>query len=116
MDTEKKLLVQFEIVRYWTENELSNQMTYIDENEFFRRVKHPELEDARCLYRMILKLIEEHNSKIKAKRTLLSNLKYSNKWMESRVFSGFRIPLKKIDELIKENPEKNSYEIYRMLL
>jgi len=106
---------QFEVARYWADDELSNQRVYIAGDNFLEKTNHRDLLDARCLYRMILKEIEEHNSKVKTKQTLRQNLRYSSKWQSSKVFSGMSIPIKQIDKLINDNPDKNSYELYRML-
>ena len=65
---------------------------------------------------MIFKEVDSYNTKIKAKVTLLENLKYKRNWEESCCFNGLKIPWKKIDELIAENPTKEVYEIYKLLM
>lgn len=92
----------------------SKQIHYYSE-ELLRSVKGPELEDARCLLRMAFKEIAEHNSKQRTKITLLENLRYTTKYMQSTLFSGVNIPLRRIEKLIDDNPDKASYEIARML-
>ena len=116
MNTEEKNQRQFKAVKYWADNNLSNQKCYLDQEEFFRRCIHPDLSDARCLYRMILKEVEAHNSKIETRRTLLNNMRYKSAYLSSSVFKGMDIPLKKLDSLITDNPDKNPYECYRLLM
>lgn len=116
MTNEEKQDRIFHAVRYWADTALANQMCYLDEAEFFRRCKHPDLEDARCLYRMILKEVEAHNAKLKAKRSLLNKMRYTHKYLASSLFAGLNIPLKQIEKIISEHPDKNTYEIYRELI
>jgi hypothetical protein len=116
MSNEEKEHRIFQAVKYWADNNLSAQMCYLDESEFFRRCSHPELSDARCLYRMILKEVEAHNAKIRARRTLLENMLYKPKYLASSVLKGMRPPVKQLEILIIKNPDKNAYECYRLLM
>ena len=116
MNTEEKEQRIFQAVKCWTDNTLSNQKCHLDQEEFFRRCDHPDLADARGLYRMILKEVESHNSKIQAKRTLLHNLRYKPKYLSSSIFSGMKIPLKDLEKLIVENEDKSPYECFRLLV
>lgn len=116
MEREEKEYRVFQAVKYWTDLQLSNQKCYLDENEFFKRCNHPDLSDARCLYRMILKEVESHNSKIQSKRNLLDNLKYKPKYLSSSIFSGLKVPIKELEKLVSENTDKTPYECYRLLV
>lgn len=62
---------------------------------------------------MIVKEVEAHNAALKTKETLLRNLRYSRKWLSSKLFHGLNIPYRKIDEYIAASPEADYYEIYR---
>ena len=107
---------KFQIIKYWVDNELSNRKCFIDEEYFFRSCKNPELSDARVLFRLIKKEVEELNSKIESRRTLLKNMRYKSKYLGSNVFNGLKIPEMKIENLMKENLDKNSYEVYRLIV
>ncbi len=66
---------------------------------------------------LLLKEVDNYNAKIQKKQTLLTNLRWKGvKTFRSKVFSGLSLPLRTIDKLIKENPEKDWYEIYKLLL
>lgn len=106
----------FQAVKSWTKKELSNQKCYLDEEEFFKRCSHPDLSDARCLYRVILKEVESHNSRIQTKLTLLENLKHKPKYLSSGVFKGLTVPINELKKLIVDNPGASPYECYRLLV
>jgi hypothetical protein len=53
MTTEETKERIFYIIKYWCDHELGNQKCYLDVDEFYRRCKHPDLSDARVLYKMI---------------------------------------------------------------
>ena len=116
MDAQEKQHKIFQAVKYWADNALSNQKAYLYEEDFYRRCSHPDLSDARCLYRMIVKEVEAHNSKIQAKRTLLDNMRYKPKYLGSSIFSGLKVPVKEIEKFISENPDKSSYDCYREIV
>lgn len=107
---------KFQIIKYWVDNELSNKKCFIDEAYFFRACKNPELSNSKVLFGYIKKDVEELNSKIESRRTLLKNMRYKSKYLSSNVFNGLKIPEMKIENLMKENPTKNSYEIYRLIV
>lgn len=121
MTQEQKSQKLFVVAKYWATDELENQKTHIGGEYLMERIQHDDLSDARCLLRMILKLIEEHNTRLNIKITLLKNLSYPRdwqspvKWQSSKVFSGMMLPFKQIEKLISDNPDKDYYEIYRML-
>lgn len=114
MEKEEKERRVFQAVKCWTDSALSNQKCYLDEVEFYRRINHPDLSDARCLYRMIIKEVESHNSKIQSKRTLLDNMRYKVRYLSSSIFSGLKVPVKELEKLIVDNPDKSPYECYRI--
>ena len=105
---------QFEVVTYWADQFLLSKMFFYDLKNLLSRLEDPELSDARCLTRMIQKEVDEFNSKIRTKRKLLSKLRYKTR-MTSNLFTGMPIPAKQIERLIEENPDKDSYEIFRLL-
>ena len=107
---------KFQIIKYWVDNELSNRKCFIDEDYFFRCCKSPELSVSRVLFSLIKEDFEKLNSKIESRRTLLKNMRYKSKYLASNVFNGLKIPEMKIENLMKENSDKNSYEIYRLLV
>ena len=115
MDAHEKQYRIFQVVKYWADNALAGQKCYLDDEAFFRRCNHPDLSDARCLYRMIIKEVEAHNAKIQSKRTLLNNMKYKPKYLASNVFSGLKVPISEIERYIVANPEKSSYDCYRFV-
>lgn len=116
MDKEEKDYRVFQAIKYWTDLQLLDQKCYLDESYFYEKCKHPDLSDARCLFRMILKEVENHNSKIQSKRTLLTNLKYKPKYLSSSIFAGLKVPVKEIEKLIDANPDKSPYECYRLFV
>jgi hypothetical protein len=116
MNIEEKHKKQFEVVLFWVSNNLSEQRVFLDKEEFFRAIRHPALSDAQCLFRLIIKEVEHHNSKLQTKKALLNNLKYSSRYLSSKVFSGLNIPTRQIDELITKFPDKRAYDIYRMVM
>jgi len=121
MTPEQKSQKLFVVAKYWATEELEKQKTSIGGEYSLERMQHNDLSDARCLLRMILKIIEEHNIRLNTKITLLRNLQYPRdwqspvKWQSSKVFSGMKLPIKQIEKLINDNPDKDYYEIYRML-
>lgn len=54
MEKNEKDYRVFQAIKYWTDLQLSNQKCYLDESYFYEKCKHPDLSDARCLFRMIL--------------------------------------------------------------
>ena len=118
MNTEQKKEFIFHVVKYWASSQIQNKRSWVNPERYDtlqNELKHEELSDARCLLRMIFKEVDSYNTKIKAKVTLLENLKYKRNWEESSCFNGLKIPWKKIDELITNNPGKEVYEIFRLL-
>lgn len=119
MTTEEKQRKQFQIVKYWAAEQLGQRKAYVTEDHFRRlldELKDHELSDARCLFRMIVNQVEEHNSKISTKMTLLRNLKFTRTWNSSKIFSGMIIPTASINRLIEKYPTQEDYQIFRMLM
>ncbi len=117
--TEERQRKQFQIVKYWAGEQLSKRKAYVSEDHFRRlldELKDQELSDARCLFRMIVKEVDQHNTKITTKITLLQNLKFARNWSSSKVFSGMNIPNRVIDNLIEKSPDKEEYQIFRALM
>ena len=116
MDAHEKQYRIFQAVKYWADNALAGQKCYLDDEYFFQRCHHPDLSDARCLYRMIIKEVDTHNAKIQARRTLLDNMRYKPKYLSSSVFAGLKVPIAEMEKYISENPERSSYDCYRHVL
>lgn len=119
MTTEEKQRKQFQIVKYWAGEQLGQRKAYVTDDQFRRlldELKDHELSDARCLFRMIVNQVEEHNSKISTKMTLLRNLKFTRNWNSSKIFSGMIIPTASINRLIEKYPTQEDYQIFRMLM
>lgn len=115
MTTEQKDEIRFRVSRCLAKDELNNRRAFFDADYSVKGIMGPGLEDARCLLRMITKDVESHNSAIRTKITLIDNLRYSSKWLSSKLFSGLNIPYRKIDELIAANPNDDYYEIYKKI-
>lgn len=117
MTTEQKDEIRFRVAKCLATDELNNRRAYFDADYNMERLlKGPDLEDARCLLRMIVKEVEAHNEALKTKETLLRNLRYSRTWLSSKLFSGMNIPYRKIDEYIAANPEADYYAIYLKMI
>ena len=119
MNVEERKRKQFHIVKYWAGEQLSKRKAYVSEDQFRRfldELKDQELSDARCLFRMIVKEVDQHNAKIATKITLLHNLKFARNWSSSKVFAGMNIPNQMIDKLIEKHPDKDDYQIFRALM
>lgn len=116
MTTEEKDEIRFRVAKCIAKDELSKRSAYFDTEYNLRGLKGPALEDARCLLRMIVKEVEAHNAALSTKITLLNNLRYSRKWLSSKLFSGLNIPYRKIDELIAANPGDDYYAIYTKII
>jgi len=93
--------IRFRVARCIAKDELNSRRSFFNAEESMDRLKGADLEDARCLLRMIVREVEAHNTAIRTKITLFDNLRYSSKWLSSKLFSGLNIPYRKIDELIK---------------
>ena len=77
MTTEQKDEIRFLIAKCFASDELSRRRAFFDEDYSMERLKGQDLEDARCLLRMIVKEVEAHNAALRSKQTLLRNLRYS---------------------------------------
>jgi hypothetical protein len=108
---------RFDVVQSWANHKLSEQKSIIwDEKRLWEQLNRKELSDAQVLFKLLLKEVNTHNGKIQKKQTLLNNLRYKGfDTFRSKVFSGLSLPLRTIDKLIKENPDKDYYEIYKLL-
>ena len=109
---------RFDVAKSWANRKLSEQKAIIwDEKRLWQQLNRTGLDDAQVLFRMMLKEVSNHNAKIQKKQTLLDNLRYKGiSTFKSKVFSGLSVPLRTIDKLIKENPDKDSYEIFKLLI
>lgn len=116
MTREQKEDLTFRVVISFSRRHFENRKVYYHTEEILRKLEYPGLEDAHCLLRMAIKEIEAHNSKMSAKISLLEKMRYTPKYLQSNLFSDVSIPLKKIDKLIEENPDKDYYQIFQMLL
>lgn len=116
MTAEQKDEIRFRVAKCLAAAELSNRRAFFDMNYSMERLKGPDLEDARCLLRMIVKEVEAHNAALRTKETLLRNLRYSKTSLSSKLFSGLNIPYRKIDEFIAANPDEDYYEIYKKMI
>lgn len=116
MTREQKQENTFWVVKWFAKHYYSEKKVHYYKEELLRNTSGTGLEDANCLIRMAFKEIDEHNSKLNTKISLLENLKYSPKYLQSSLFSGISIPFRKIETLIDENPDKQTYEIFRMLI
>ena len=105
---------QFSVAKYWADNYLDNKICYFDPEHLLSELKEPELSDARCLVRMVKKEVDAYNSKIKAKRKLIANLKYKTN-RTSNLFAGIPIPKERIKKTVEENPDKTAFEIFYLL-
>ena len=118
MDTEQIIIKKFKVSKLWAMEELNKRKSYADAgrySSFLDELKDKDLADARCLLRLILKEVDQHNSNIKTKMTLLDKMRYKHNWEDSKVFTGMSIPLKKIDGLIGNNPGLECDEILKLL-
>jgi len=108
---------RFYIIRAFAKEYCSEKKVFhlYAKEDLLKRVAAPGLEDAKCLLRMAFKEIDEYNANLSRKCTLIEKLKYNNKYLQSNLLAGISIPLRKIDQLIAENPDKEYYELYRML-
>ena len=119
MTTEERQRKHFQVVKYWAGEQLGKRKAYVSEDHFrrlFDELKDQELLDARCLFRMIVKEVDQHNTRIATKTTLLRNLKFARNWNESKVFAGISIPNQLIDKLIEKHPDKDDYQLFRALM
>lgn len=116
MTKEQKEDLTFRVVISFTTRHYSERKVHYYKDELLRNTGGSGLEDANCLLRIAFKEIDEHNSKMNAKISLLEKMKYTPKYLQSNLFSGISIPFKKIDKLIEENPDKDYYAIYRILV
>jgi hypothetical protein len=118
MNTEQKDNFRFRVVKYWASEEIGKRRSWVDPERYRNlqnELKDKDLADARCLLKMIFKEVDAHNAKIKTKITLLDKMDYKRNWLSSTCFSGLSIPLRKIDDLITNNPGKEVYEIVKLL-
>lgn len=113
--TDTKDEVRFWVAKYLVKDKLNNRRGYFDYQSALDRLRDPDLDDARCLVRMIKKEVDAHNAAINTKLTLVDNLRYTSKWRDSKFFSGKDIPWKQIDKLIEEHPDWDYFKIYTEL-
>jgi hypothetical protein len=120
MDSQQKDILRFRIAKAWVNEQIGKRRSYADAERyktFNEELRDKDFSDARVLLKMIFKEVDSHNSKIKSKLTLLENMNYKRDWLKSKVFNEVSsIPIKQIDKLIEDNPDKDYYEIYRILI
>ena len=119
MNTEQIEILKFRVVKNWAKEMLHKKTSYADAGRyttFQDELNKKGLEDAQVLLRMIFREVESYNAKIKTKISLIDRMNYTRKWEESACFKGLSIPHKEIDNLIKANPEKEYFDIVRMLM
>ncbi len=111
-------VIRFSVIKSWANHKLYEQKAIIlDEKRFSDQLNKKGLYDAQVLFKLLVKEVNNHNAKINKKQTLLENLRWKGiDTFRSKVFSGLSLPLRTIDKLIKENPDKDSYDIYKLLV
>lgn len=112
----EKEYAKFHIVKSYVNRKLSEKRAHICERDLRKSIHNVGL-NAKVLADLLVKEINEHNSKIDATRTRLDKLKYTNhKVYQSKLIVGHNVPYRKIDQLITENPDSDWYDLYRMLV
>lgn len=111
-------ITRFNVAKSWANDKLSAQKAIIwDQKRLLDQLNKNGLEDARVLFKLMIKEVNEYNGKLNKKQTLLDNLRYKGiDTFRSKVFSGLSVPLRTIDKLIKENPDLDSYDIFKLLI
>lgn len=116
MNTEEKEMRVQAVAEWLVEAKIEKQRCFLNRNDFYSRVDHPDLANVRMLYQLIEKLVEEHNAKIKAKITLLKKTRYNRNWRSSSLYSCISSrEFSRIEKIVIENPEKSIAECYKML-
>ncbi len=106
---------KFYIVKSWVDSKLSHQQQHIPKRDIQRSVENVGTR-AKILSELLIEEIERHNSSIQAKRTRLENLKYKDhRTYQSKLIIGHNVPFRTIDKLIKENPDLEEYDIWKIL-
>ena len=116
MTTEQKQEMTVNVIIAYAKHIYYERKVNSNLDETLRRVTQPGLEDAQCLIRLAVKEMNAHNAKMDTKISLLEKLRRSDKYLQSNLFAGISIPVRKIEKLIDEFPDKGYYEIYRMLI
>ena len=113
MESSKEDITVMEVAKILAKGKLEGQKGRLPKAEdFYAGINHRDLADARTLFRLIEKLVDEHNTKIRAKITLIEKVRYSASWVKSSLFSDVSgKELRVISKLVSENPEKNEAEI-----
>lgn len=106
---------KFHIIKSYIDNKLSKQRAYLSKQDLYRGIADVGLK-AKVLADLIIREVDEHNSTLEAKRTRLQNLKYkSHKTYQSKLIVGHNVPFRTIDQLIKDNPKMDWYDVYKLL-
>ena len=109
-------LKKFLIVKSFVKDKISKKRSYLCKIDLDHAVKNLDT-TGKVLAELLEKHIKEHNSKINATYTRIDNLKYKNhKTYQSSLIKGHDVPFSLIDKLLKENPEKDWYDIYLQLI
>ncbi|MFT7283312.1 hypothetical protein [Nonlabens sp.] len=107
---------KFQIVKAYCKNYIGKKTAHLWERDLDKAVEHLG-QTGMVLANLLKKEIKEHNSKIYATGTRIDNLKYKNhKSYQSSLIKGNNIPYKKIDALLKDNPDKDWYDLYIQLI
>lgn len=107
--------LQFGVVKSLVDQEMANQKVHIYTKDIDRMVSNAGIR-AKVLSDLLVKELKEHNSAIESKRTKLRNLRYKDHTTyRSKLIVGHNVPFNKIKQLIKDHPEADSYDIYKML-
>jgi hypothetical protein len=105
----------FEVVKSIANNRLAKQKCKIDEMYMYRQLEHPDLSDARVLFRMVAREVTAHNARLQTNRTIIGNMKYKSYYQKSTILSGLNIPYEAIRKYLEDNPTKSSYDCYRFI-
>lgn len=105
----------FQLYKDLANSEVNKAWLSIDRSFEKKLESMPELHDAKVLYRLFLREIDEHNAKIQAKMKAISNLKYQGgKSYKSKLFNGVfhSLSIAQIRQVVENNPDKTNYEMY----
>lgn len=106
---------KFYIVKNYIDSQLSKKSAYLSKVDINRGIDKVGLQ-AKVLAELLLREVAEHNASIHATRTRLKNLKYKDhRTYQSKLIIGNNVPFRRIDELLKDNPDLEWYEIEKMI-
>lgn len=111
--------LEFCVATAIAEHKLRELSIHLKNNEDFKQeLKKAGLTDAAVLFKMMEKVIREHNFNIERKVTKLKKLSYRQvNWRVSNILREVQMPWRIIEKVIKENPEENNWsELYKMIM